>query len=211
MASTNDKRRRELAQIHMAAKQLGMDEDTYRGMLQQVAGVRSAGKLTQSGRTAVLTHLRSAGWKAQPRKRVAQHPGTPANLEREPQLQKIEALLAEMQLSWAYADAIARRQFGVERVAWLRKPDQRSAIIAALHVELEKRALLGDVETCLAELGVTLEAFEAQNRHLKKGWRRNRRTLKALATQLQDEVWRLRHQQASNNRGGDDDIPSSLA
>jgi len=51
-------RRAELAQIHIAAKQLGIDRDTYEAMLHAVARVRSAGDLDWSGRKRVLEHLR---------------------------------------------------------------------------------------------------------------------------------------------------------
>ncbi|MCE2646588.1 MAG: regulatory protein GemA [Burkholderiaceae bacterium] len=53
-------RRAELAQIHIAAKQLGIDRDTYEAMLHAVARVRSAGDLDWSGRKRVLEHLRPA-------------------------------------------------------------------------------------------------------------------------------------------------------
>ncbi|TGG92513.1 regulatory protein GemA [Natronospirillum operosum] len=188
MTAQADKRRRELAQIHLAAKQLGMDEDTYRGMLERVAGVRSAALLTVAGRQQVLDHLRSAGFKAKPRKRVAQHPGTPHNLSRVEQLQKIEAQLAEMKLSWAYADAIAKRQAGVEKVAWVRQPKHLSAIIAALHVEQEKRALLSEVDDSLRQLGLNREDFAAMNTQLGKGWERNRRTLRQVCSHLSEQI-----------------------
>ena len=47
-----DKRRRELAAIHIGAEALGLDDETYRDMLAHVAGKRSAGKLDAAGRRA---------------------------------------------------------------------------------------------------------------------------------------------------------------
>lgn len=56
-------RNRELAMIHIAAQQLGMNDDTYRDMLWSVGRVRSARDLDRPGRDAVLAHLRGCGWK----------------------------------------------------------------------------------------------------------------------------------------------------
>lgn len=184
MSQADIRRRKQLAAIHAARRDLGMDDDSYRLMLREVAGVASAADLTAGGRRTVLDHLRSVGWQAKPRKRVAQHPGTPHNLEREPLLQKIEAQLADMGLSWAYADAIARRQTGVERVAWLRKIDDLRAVVAALAVEQEKRSLIAQVDERLKVLGWDRQTLVERAQTLPKGWERNRRTLRALVKRL---------------------------
>lgn len=56
-----DLRRRDLAVIHLAAKQLGLDDETYRAMLWTVARVRSAADLDFAGRAKVLTHMQGRG------------------------------------------------------------------------------------------------------------------------------------------------------
>lgn len=133
----NDSRRRELAKIHLAAKALGLDANDkdpnsdYRRMLWAVARVRSAADLDEAGRRRVLDHLKACGFKAA---RGSAHPGKPHNLaseERGPQLKKIEAMLAEANRAWAYADGIAKHMFHVERVAFC-NPAQLQGIIAAL-------------------------------------------------------------------------------
>lgn len=53
-----DPRARDLAAIHIAAKDAGLDDDTYRALLRQVAGVESARDLDAAGRRAVLARLR---------------------------------------------------------------------------------------------------------------------------------------------------------
>ena len=185
--------RAELAKIHMAAKALGMDttdpspNSDYRAMLRQHGGKTSAGELDAAGRARVLDHLRRAGAQATPRKRVAQHPGTPHNLGREAMLQKIEAYLADMKLPWYYADTIARQQTGIERVAWLRKQEDLRGVIAALHVEQEKRGLLETLDERLAALGMTREGL-AEQRALRAGWMRHRPTLRRLIADLAGEV-----------------------
>jgi len=119
-------RKSDLAKIHIAKKQMGMEDDTYRAMLMHVAGVDSAGKLDMNGRMKVLHHLSTQGFKPKKFK------GKPNNVAREPQLKKIEALLADMKLSWAYADAMAKHMFKVEKVAWLKEGKQYQAVITAL-------------------------------------------------------------------------------
>ena len=95
---THNNRKKATAQIHIARKQLALDEDTYRQMIATVTGgKRSCADCTVAELYQVLQHMKDRGFKARPRKRVAQHPGTPHNLDREPMLQKVEALLAETQ------------------------------------------------------------------------------------------------------------------
>ncbi|NWO05547.1 MAG: regulatory protein GemA [Alteromonadaceae bacterium] len=179
---THANRKKVTAQIHIARKQLALDEDTYRlAIATATGGKRSCADCTVAELYQVLQHMKDRGFKARPRKRVAQHPGTPHNLNREPQLQKIEALLAELKAPWSYADAIAKRQYGVERTAWLRTVDQYRGVIAALDVELEKRSKLSALEQQLSEHGLTLDDVETQFPNIRKGWRRHRQTLERLA------------------------------
>lgn len=58
-------RRRELAQIHMAASALGLDDEHYRHLLFAIARVRSAADLDWTGRKRVLDHFRKLGWRPQ--------------------------------------------------------------------------------------------------------------------------------------------------
>ncbi|MES1936706.1 gp16 family protein [Salinisphaera hydrothermalis] len=132
MANDTSRRRAELAKIHIAKKELNLDDGAYRTLLWTVAHVRSSKDLDQRGRRAVLDHLKSRGWKPKA-KRAGKRPH---NQEREPMLAKIEALLADQSLPWSYADALASHMYSVERVAWLRNPDHLRGVIAAL----DKRA-----------------------------------------------------------------------
>lgn len=59
-------RNAELAQIHIARAQLGIDEETYRAILWTVARVRSAKDLDWTGRKALLEHFKAKGWKPKP-------------------------------------------------------------------------------------------------------------------------------------------------
>jgi hypothetical protein len=174
----------------MASKALGLDEDTYRALLERVSAtvgpaVRSAGHLNAGQIHAVLEELkRLGGLKPSPKTK-----GKPANFEQLPEMiTKVEALLADMKLPWSYADAIAMRQFQVQRVAWCRKEDQLRAIIAALHVEQEKRELLAGIERTCQRVGMTLIELEFRYGLNKvKGWQRNRKALKVVGETLASE------------------------
>ena len=172
-----------LSKIHIAKQQLGMDDDIYRALLGRVAGVRSAKELSSKQAANVLREFERLGFKPRPSGKAK---GKPHNFNRLPaEIEVIEAQLTNMRLPWSYADAIAKRQFGVEKVAWLQRPDQVKAVLAALHVEQEKRGLLAQVEALCKELGVSdperISGLEA----LPKGWKRQRQVLKALVDTLQ--------------------------
>ena len=132
-------RHRQLAAIHLAARDLGLDRPAYEDILFTVARVRSAADLDAAGRAAVLDHFRARGWK--PSRTNHRHPGRPQNLDSEdrgPQLRKVGALLAEAGLPWAYADGIAKRMFGIERLQFC-QPDQLQKVIAALVYDQRRR------------------------------------------------------------------------
>lgn len=175
-----------ITKIHIAKQQLGLDDDIYRGLLNRVAGVSSSKALTGKQATAVLAEFERLGWKPKPSTKAK---GKPHNFKELPgQITKVEALLADMGLSWAYADAIARQMFKVQRVAWLRKPEQLDDIIAALHVEQEKRRLLARVEALCSQLGVDAPDRIAGLEQLPKGWQRQRPILHALVETLSAAV-----------------------
>ncbi|NCJ05187.1 DUF1018 domain-containing protein [Synechococcales cyanobacterium C] len=56
-------RRRILAQIHIARKQLNMDEDVYRDKLEELTGKRSAGVLDVQGLKKTLDWFYSVGFR----------------------------------------------------------------------------------------------------------------------------------------------------
>lgn len=138
-----DIKTKELAKIHIAQKELGMDDDTYRAMLMQVAGVASSKDLSATGRAKVLEHLKNSGFKG--KKTFAKRPHSADN---KAQILKIEALLADMQLPWDYLIArqdgkggktlsMLERLTGKKRVEWCTQTDL-SKVIAALAIHQKK-------------------------------------------------------------------------
>lgn len=51
-----------LAQIHIAKKELGLDDDLYRDVLERVTGSRSSAGLSDDVRKEVLAEFRRMGW-----------------------------------------------------------------------------------------------------------------------------------------------------
>lgn len=139
MKSRNATTRRnaQLAAIHVAKKQLGLDDDTYRAMLWAVARVESAADLDGYGRAQVLDHLKARGFRSSSRGRGG-HTRLPA--ERRGLRGKIDALLGERPA--AYGDALAKRICKVERLDWC-NPEQLRKIVAALSYDAKRKANRG--------------------------------------------------------------------
>jgi len=127
-----ERRRGALAKIHMAKKQLNMDDETYRAMLLIHGGVKSSADLTPEGINKVLRHLSQAGATFAKSKKHGRKPhNLPSGSDREPKLKKIEALLAEAGYPWEYAAALAKRMYKKDKLEFC-SHDELSGIIAAL-------------------------------------------------------------------------------
>lgn len=167
-----------LAPIHCARRDLGMDDASYRALLQRIAGVRSARDLSPSAAQRVLDEFRRLGWVGR-RQAAAGKPGNFGSLPR--RIRKIEAQLADLGLPWAYADGIVRQMYQVERIAWARRPDQLDAVIAALHREQVKR-LAASVESRCAALSISPGNLVPGA--LPAGWRSSLSTLRMMSRAL---------------------------
>ena len=137
MSSVN--RKRQLGRIHAGAKALGLDDATYRALLERVTGKRSSGDMTSEERNAVIAELVRLGFKAERHAaRKSVHAGRPKG-ELSPQLGKVEALLADAKRPWSYAHGMARRMFKISRVQWCNS-HQLQCLIAALEYDARRRA-----------------------------------------------------------------------
>lgn len=182
-------RKRDLARIHATANKLGMDRETYEAMLLQVTGQRSAADLPATARREVLKHLASLS---------GGYPGRPKNMAKLPgEIEKVEALLTDMGLSWAYANSIAQRMWRIPRMAWLQDADKVRGILAALHAEQDKRNTLRRIDQHLTQLSrdrtwIDAEYFQEQP---PKGWTRHRKTLHAVEDWLAGQTDKPAHQE----------------
>lgn len=123
-------RNRELAQIHIAKAQLGLDDDTYRAMLFTVARARSSAELDHAGRSKVLDHLKACGFKPKKNGFKTQAPkNSPAS--KTALISKVGALLTVLAKPWEYADGMVKKMFKVEKLIWC-TPQQLHKLVAAL-------------------------------------------------------------------------------
>ena len=132
-------RKAELAKIHIAKEQLGLDDDTYRDMLFTIGRVRSAADLDWTGRQKVLEHLRSRGFKGNGRKQ--------SRYRDDPLSRKILALWLELRDQGVIEDAgdkalqaFVARQTGVQALEGLNNK-QANAVIEALKGWLRRRSV----------------------------------------------------------------------
>lgn len=161
---STDRLKKKRQAIHVARRQLDLDDASYRALLQRSAGVNSSADIVSLKQAdAVLDAMTKLGFQHKPRVTPVRHKGTPGNLANEPMLQKIEALLADMQLPWRYAEKIAEHITGgkkpeaIKRLAWVKEQKHLVGIIAALHGEKKKRLtkVLADLGAALALRGLT--------------------------------------------------------
>ena len=120
-----------LAKIHVAKKQLGLDDDTYRGLLMQTVGKDSAGKMTEAERLRVVAAMEKRGFKPASKPSAKRAAG--------PYAAKLRALwIAAWNLglirdrSDAALTAFARRQTKIDHTRFLVDPEAASMVIEAL-------------------------------------------------------------------------------
>ena len=120
----------EIAQIHIAKKELALDDETYRAMLWTCARVNTSKDLDYAGRAKVLAHLKARGFKPSHQK-----PAT--HKAKQDLVSKIAALLTDMALSWNYAHSMAKRMYKRDQLQWC-SPEELRGIIAALVKKQQK-------------------------------------------------------------------------
>jgi len=122
-----------------ACRQLGMDEDARRAMMQAVTGKASSGQFTPLDWARVLDHLNKRTGYDNGRK-----PNNPAP-DKAALMGKIEAQLADMGLPWHYltsarhGKSMCQRLAGVDALEFA-TPAGLSKIVAALAYRQKKQA-----------------------------------------------------------------------
>lgn len=143
MKLTANQRKSALAKIHLGKKQLGLDDDTYRQMLHNIGGVDSSAKLNDQGLDQVIKHLKSCGaeFTTKPRRNIGRKPhNLNSDAEKAKLMQKIGALLADMQLSWTYALGIARQMFQKEALEFCSGQELWAVVNALIKKQKKERA-----------------------------------------------------------------------
>ena len=106
--------------IHIARNELGMDEDTYRQMLQGLTGKASTKGMDTTQLNCVLESMKKKGFRVKPARKASS--GLP--LDNHPQSRKIRALWLEI-ARWI------KRETGISALRWL-STEQASSVIEKL-------------------------------------------------------------------------------
>ncbi|MEJ1417002.1 MAG: phage protein GemA/Gp16 family protein [Candidatus Sedimenticola sp. (ex Thyasira tokunagai)] len=169
--------------VHAGARNLFKEEDDRRLWQENRTGHSSCSNMSDADLENLVVELRHKG-ALEPRRTPRRAGRVPFN--RSPYMTKIEAQLADMQLSWQYAESIAWRitggkgkkpnsEPGVKRLEWVCKAEHFRAIIAALEVEQTKRGLFAQVTELLKLLGKDHTHVELMvPDHMSGKWQRNR-------------------------------------
>ena len=127
-----------LAKIHIAKKDLGLDEATYRSLLLRMTGKDSAGLISEHQRETVLIELRRLGWK--PKSGGKRRPTSS-----KPYVRLMYAIARNIDKAgyWKlpYKDALrafVKAETGIDNPEWLTF-EQASPVIEALKT-IERRA-----------------------------------------------------------------------
>lgn len=153
----SDWRKSMIAKIKIAQKQLCVDDDLYRDVLDERYGVRSCTKLTLKQLDDFVRFFCGRGWKERTIRARKGDTAAPTEqaMSRKAMLSKIEALLAELgskqdkHVPWSYAAAILKRMYKVDKLEWA-KPEQLRALISALHNRVYGRTAEEIAATLLA-------------------------------------------------------------
>ncbi|EEP6114075.1 regulatory protein GemA [Salmonella enterica] len=122
--------KRLISAIHAGQSFLGWDDATYRGVLCRLTGKRSSTKCSIRELEGVKEYMHSQGYPRKAPKGKGRRPNV-AN-RRKAILSKIEALLAEGGLSWAYAEGIASHMYKQRVIEWLDDEQLNSVMIALI-------------------------------------------------------------------------------
>lgn len=121
--------------LHVARKQLGLDEDTYRDALQAHAGVRSSRQLDHDGFAAVLAHFESCGFRLEAPRFQARDADT-GNAVTPAQQRYMAGLYRQLGLTErTRQQGFARRQIGK---AWPQTQAEASRMIEALKAMVDR-------------------------------------------------------------------------
>lgn len=141
-----------IAKIHIAKKDLALDDATYRDVLERVTGKTSCKEMDLKELKKVMMELKRLGFVPTPtaitQNQTPQNPPqTTPKWGKKPDgaddkkalIGKIEAMLADLNLNWKYADGMAKRMFGVDKVQWLNQKNLYK-LTQALAVHQQKQA-----------------------------------------------------------------------
>lgn len=130
MTKQTDTRQKMLAKIHLAKKELDLDDEVYRDLLENATGLRSCSKMTMAQLETVLNTLKRKGfqdnWGG-----VGKMPLHLA--EHRPMMNKIALLLKQTGKTWAYAGGMAKKMFEKDKLSLL-NGEELHKLLSALQI-----------------------------------------------------------------------------
>lgn len=123
------KRNADLACIHIAAKQIGLDKPHYRALLMERYGRDTAANLDDSQRADLISELVRRGARIGARGNRKEKPVAPRTASE--QRAYLDDLLAKAGLAETYVTSMAKRMYNVDSTRWL-TAQQLGAIVAAV-------------------------------------------------------------------------------
>ncbi|TFF20519.1 regulatory protein GemA [Jiella endophytica] len=144
-----------LAMMHVAKRDLGLDDDTYRAVLVRVTGKRSSKEMTDRERQAVLDEFRRQGFKP-----ASKSSGKATKPLSGPYAKKAQALWIALWNLGAVEDrrdsallAFVCRQTGIERTEWILDAKHGRAVIEALKAWCQREGVDWEVGTMAPDHG----------------------------------------------------------
>lgn len=147
-------RNADLAKIHLGCKQLGLDDATYRAMLESMFGVTSSAKLDFTQRYRLICRMEELGAQFSakgttnrqqptrlPKRGSADFYVIPDNVPYVNQKRYILALWKALGWSLSGVDTRMRRQFGVDSLVWLQDQAQLQRITKDLQNRCRKAGI----------------------------------------------------------------------
>jgi phage gp16-like protein len=137
--------KKEKALIHVAKAKLSMSDEQYRELLATV-GVSSSTQLSYAQFDELMDKLKGEGFKPAS--------GSPKQLgirfdgpkEKQPMLLKIGTILNDLNMAGSYADKVAKKMFGIDRLRWCTR-EQTWKVLQALIIFQNRRTVLKEENT----------------------------------------------------------------
>lgn len=136
--SHSPQKRKLMQLVHVGKRQLGLDDATYRAMLQQMTGKASSKDCSAVALKKVIAHMETRGFIIKPaNKHKVQKPD--AAKSKQQLIDKIEALLTDSGKPWAYAENMAKHMYKADALTFCNARQLRG-IITALVKNQQKMA-----------------------------------------------------------------------
>jgi phage gp16-like protein len=133
-----------IAKVKIAAKELRLDDETYRAMLKRITGQSSAAHCDEVQLGRVLDEMKAKGWKPKVVQGGRRGPSAKARPAQSPMAKKARALWISLHQLGTVRDpresaleAFGRRQLGVDKLVWADE-GQAYRLIEALKAMAER-------------------------------------------------------------------------